>query len=68
MVSKGSYFHKSGSIIVVRTFLYLNPKCMLFGISTGHAFIKITETIKMVPEIDVVCDHLKHTKKLLVTN
>ena len=41
---------------------------MLFLISTGHTFIKVTETVKLVHEIDVVCDHLKHTKKLLVTN
>ena len=40
---------------------------MLFCISTGHTFIKVTESIKLVHEIDAVCDHLKHTKKLLVT-
>ena len=66
MISKGSYFHKLQSIIVVRAFLYLNPQCMLFWVSTGHTFIKVTETIKLVYEIDVVCDHLKHTKNLLV--
>ena len=30
--------------------------------------MEVTETIKLVHETDVVCDHLKHIKKLLVTN
>ena len=68
MLSKGSYIHKSQSIIVVRAFLYFNLQCMLCWIITGHTFIKVTETIKLVQEIDVVCDHLKHVKKLLVAN
>ena len=33
-----------------------------------HTFIKVTGKIKFVHEIGLVCDHLQHIKRLLVTN
>ena len=34
----------------------------------AHTFIKVTGKIKLVHEIDLVCDCLKHPKRLLITN
>ena len=33
-----------------------------------HTLTKVTMKIKLVHEVDLVCDHLKHTNRLLVTN
>ena len=33
-----------------------------------HTLIKVTAKIKLVHKIDLVCDHLKHPKRLLITN
>ena len=33
-----------------------------------HTLIKATRKIKFVHEVSLVCDHLKHTKRLLVRN
>ena len=37
-------------------------------IRIGHTLIKVKGKIKFVYEIDLVCDHLLHNKKLFVTN
>ena len=34
----------------------------------GHTLIKVTGKIKMMHEIDLVCDHLEYPKRLLITN
>ena len=41
---------------------------MVFWIGIGHTLIKVTENIKLVYEVDLVCDHLWHTNRLLATN
>ena len=41
---------------------------MLFWISFSHGFINVKGKIKLVPEIDLVCDWLLYTEKLFVTN
>ena len=41
---------------------------MLFWISIGHAFIEVKREIKLVHEIDLVCDYFYHTNRLLITN
>ena len=39
-----------------------------FELVWGHIFTKVTGKIKMVHEIDLACDHLKHPERLLSTN
>ena len=48
--------------------LLIHWKYMLFWISISHTFTKVKAKIILLSEIDVVCDHLQHTKKLFVTN
>ena len=48
--------------------LLIHWKYMLFWISISHTFTKVKAKIILLSEIDVVCDHLQHTKKLFVTD
>ena len=41
---------------------------MVFWVGIGYTLIKFTGKIKLVYEVDLVCDHLWYTKTLLVTN
>ena len=55
---------------VFRAFLYLNSSS-LHGILNrywAHTMIKVTGKVKLVYEIELVCDHLKNTKRKSVTN
>ena len=45
----------------------INSGCS-FELVLGTHFDKITGKIKLVHKIDLVCDHLKHPKRLLITN
>ena len=43
-------------------------QCMLFSLGIGHILINVTREIKLVHETYLVCDHLWHTNRLLITN
>ena len=49
-------------------FRAIHQQCMLFWIGNGGTLIEFKREIKLVHEIDLVCDHLHHTKGLLITN
>ena len=76
MVSLLSYqkvvFAKLPIIIkfVFRAFLYLNSSSLHVVLNSywGHTLIKVIGKIKLVHEINLVCDHLKNMKIKLVTN
>ena len=55
---------------VFRAFLYLNSTSLHVTLNRywAHTLIKVTEKAPLVHEIDVVCDHLKNTKRKLVTS
>ena len=55
---------------VFRAFLYLNSSSLhvILNRYWAHTLIKVTGKVKLVHEIDFVCDHLKNTKRKLVTN
>ena len=55
---------------VFRDFLYLNSSSlhMVLNRYWAHALIKVIAKIKLVHEVDLVCNHLKNTKIKLVTN
>ena len=47
----------------------INSACCFDTWYLVHTLIKVTGKIKLVHEIDAcVCDHLKHSKRLLVRN
>ena len=60
MISKGCFWQISNITIkfVFRDFLYLNPSSVHVVLNWywARAFIKVTEKIKLVHEIDLVCD------------
>ena len=53
-----------------RSFLYLNSSSLhvILNRYWANTLIKITRKVKLVYEIDLVCDHLRNTKRKLVTN
>ena len=55
---------------VFRAFLYLNSSSLHVVLNRywAHTLIKVIGKIKLVHEVDLVCDHLKNTKIKLVTN
>ena len=55
---------------VFKVFLYLNSSSLhvILNRYWAHTLIKVTGKIKLVHEIDLVCDHLKNTKRKLFTN
>ena len=60
IISKGSFWQILNIIIrfVFRVFLYLNPLTVHVVLNWywAHTLIKVTEKIKLVHEIDLVCD------------
>ena len=55
---------------VFRASLYLNSSSLHVVLNRycAHTLIKVTGKIKLLHEIDLVCDLLKNTKRKLVTN
>ena len=55
---------------IFRAFLYLNSSSLHVVLNRywAHTLIKVIGKIKLVHEVDLVCDHLKNTKIKLVTN
>ena len=55
---------------IFRAFLYLNSSSLHVVLNRpwAHILIKVTGIIKLVHEIDLVCDHLQNTNRNLVTN
>ena len=55
---------------VFRDFLYLISSLLHVVLSRywAHTLMKVTGKVKVLHEIDLVCDHLKNTKRKLVTN
>ena len=53
-----------------RSFLYLNSSSLhvILNRYWANTLIKITRKVKLVYEIDLVCDHLRNTKRKLLTN
>ena len=47
---------------------YCHKVHVIFNRYWAHTLIKVTGKIKLVHEIDLVCNHLKNTKRELVTN
>ena len=72
IISKGCFWQISNVIIkfVFRAFLYLNPSTViLFWIGIGTLRSKLFRAnMKLVHEVDLVCDHLYNIKRLWVTN
>ena len=54
---------------VFRAFLYLNLSSLhvILNRYWANTLIKVTMKIKLLHEIDLVCDHLKNTKRKLQT-
>ena len=70
-ISKGCFFKfPIFTKFVFRAFLYLNSSSLHVTLNRywAHTLIKVTEKAPLVHEIDVVCDHLKNTKRKLVTS
>ena len=73
LLSYGKVIFVKFSIIikfVFRAFLYLNSSSLHVILNRYWAttLIKVTGKIKLVHEIDLICDHSKKTKTKLVTN
>ena len=58
----------SSSLYSGISFIAIHQQCILFWTGIGHTLIEVRREIKLVHEIDLVCDHLQHTKRLSIKN